>query len=44
MSRTTVTVLWERVAARQAGLVTRRQLNRFGHDRHYVRGQLRARR
>jgi hypothetical protein len=44
MPRTTVTVLWERVAARQAGLVTRRQLNRFGHDRHYVRGQLRARR
>ena len=39
-----VVLLWERVAARQAGLVTRRQLSRFGHDRHYVRGQLRARR
>jgi hypothetical protein len=34
MPGTTVTVLWERVAARQAGLVTRRQLTWFGHDRH----------
>ncbi|CAN5583886.1 hypothetical protein BH10ACT10_BH10ACT10_15710 [soil metagenome] len=37
-------MLWERVAAGQAGLISRRQLSRFGHDRHYVRGQLRARR
>ena len=44
MPRTTVSLLWESVAARQAGLVTRRQLNWFGHDRHYVRNQLRARR
>ena len=44
MPRTTVAALWERVAARQAGLVSRRQLNWFGHDRHYVRGQLRAQR
>ena len=42
MPRATVAAFWERVAARQAGLVSRRQLNWFGHDRHYVRGQLRA--
>ena len=40
----TVTSLWEGLAVRQSGLVTRRQLAWFGHDRHYVRTQVRARR
>lgn len=44
MPRTTLVVSWEHVAMRQQGIVTRRQLNRLGLDRHTVRSQLRARR
>lgn len=44
MPRTTVAVSWERVAARQQGMLTRRQLSRLGLDRNYVRVQLAARR